>query len=350
MNKSVKIFLFVLFALSSAFSFAQNPCNDKLNYAKQLFESGQIEQIPDILDSCLENGFGKSEENQAYRLLIQTYLFDYNRDKALEVMFWFLKKYPEYTFTASDPLEIKEVFDAYKIQPNWGFGIYGGTTLSQVNSLQNFSVLNLNNLNSAYKQKLGSNIGLFIEKYMGPHFALSLGFNFKTVNFQNDEISSNNQTSVTLKESTSWYSSPLSFSYVFGKGRVAPFIFCGTDFEILLKAKGDFLLRINQNNNSIISQSGSSDIKASRKQFNCSAFGGLGLRYKIPKGYLKLWMGYSYAFTDYVNSSNRYQNINNIMKYGYLDDNMQRNQFTIAFTYSRILYKIKIKANHAADQ
>lgn len=339
-----------MFALYSAFSFAQNPCSEKLNYAKQLFESGQIEQIPELLDSCLRNGFGKSEENQAYRLLIQTYLFDYNRDKALEVMFRFLKKYPEYNFTASDPLEIKEVFDAYVVESNWGFGIYGGATLSQINTLQNFSVFSLNNLNSAYKQKLGSNVGLFIEKYFDTHFALSLGFNIKSVNYQNDEISSDNQTSVTMKENAMWYSSPLSISYTYGKGRIAPFIFCGTDFEFLLKAKGDFTLHINQNGNNVVSQSGTSDIKASRKQFNCSAFGGLGLRYKIPRGFLKLWMGYNYALTDYVITSNRYQNINNIMKYGYLDDNIQRNHFTIAFTYTRVLYKIKIKANHVAVQ
>jgi hypothetical protein len=350
MNIFNKIFLFVLFVIYSAFSIAQNSCSDRLILAKQLFESGQIEQIPILLDSCLIKGYGKDYENQAYRLLMQTYLFDYNRDKAKEVMLRFLKKNPEYRFTSSDPIEIKEIYDLYKVIPNWGFGLYAGTNFTQVYSSQIYSVFNLNSLNSTYTQKFGYNAGLFFEKYFGFHSALSFGFNMKMVSYQNSENIANNLTSVTFKENSLWLSSPVTFSYVFGTGRFSPFIYCGLELNYLLKARGNYKYRIAQENNGFVSQTGNATITSFRNLFDCSAIGGIGFNYKVSNGFLKLWIGYNYTLSDYVANNKRYENVDRIMNYGHIDDDIKLNQFTSSLTYTRILYKIKSKENYAANQ
>lgn len=345
MSKFKKIFLFALISLFPAFILAQTSCNEKLKLAKELFESGQIEKIPELLDSCLIKGFGKSEENQAYRLLMQAYLFDYNRDKAMEVMFRFLKKYPSYKFTSSDPIEIKEIFDIYKVNPNWGFGIYAGSNLSNVKSIQNYSVFNLNSLSSDYTKKIGYNIGLFAEKYFGTHYILSIGVNMKKLSYQNLETSSDN-FSVQFTDKSTWLSVPLSFSYYLMNRKLSPFIYTGIELDYLLKSNGDFITTFQESPENII-QSGASDLSKFRKPFNCYVIGGLGLQYEIPKGSLKLWLGYNYSLLDYINKDKRYASIDNIMNYKHIDDDIVFNHFTIAFTYTRILFKIKAKENHA---
>jgi len=80
---------------------AQTDCVAKLDSAKMLFNSGQIEEIPSLLEPCLRIGFAKQDKIQAYLLLIQVYLFDTNREKAQQVMSEFLHSFPDYDIQPS---------------------------------------------------------------------------------------------------------------------------------------------------------------------------------------------------------------------------------------------------------
>jgi hypothetical protein len=349
MSELKKIILFISVFFYSIAAFAQSNCSNKLKQARDLFESGQIEQIPGLLDSCFNKGFGKDEENQAYRLLIQTYLFDYNRDKAMEVMHKFLNKYPDYQFSSSDPVEIKEIFDSFDVNPNWGFGVTLGTNLSQVNLIQNYSVFNQNKYQTEYTPKLGYHAGLLIEKFFGTQVGLSLGLEYRVVNYQNTETSGDNISSVQFTEKNTSFAMPITGSYCIGKGKISPFVFGGANIGLLLNSEGNYTLHVLSGDGTQITSKGTQIISETRSLIDYSAYGGVGLRYKIHKGYLKLWAGYNYSFQDYVLPDKRYQNTDNILKYNYIDDDIQLNHFSFTITYTQLLYKIKVKKSNVEN-
>ena len=65
----------VLVLLISNIAFAQESCTEKLVEANDVFSAGQIELVPELLNSCLESGFTKSEKVSAYRLLTLCHLY-----------------------------------------------------------------------------------------------------------------------------------------------------------------------------------------------------------------------------------------------------------------------------------
>jgi hypothetical protein len=338
MNRYLIILFFALIALCSSQVQAQRSCRDRVKYARQLFESGQIEKIPAIIDSCINKGLEKELDIQAYRLLIQTYLFDYNREKAKETMFRFLKKYPDYKFTYNDPIEIKDIFYLFKVRPNWGFGFNAGLNFSQVQTSEIFSIYNLNSLKSEYNLKIGYFVGIFIEKYLGTQFSFSLGFDYKVFNYENTESNINNLEKTNLKETTSWFSMPLTISYTIGKNKFAPFLFTGGEFGFLLRDVGSFSYNFNA-----IQVSGKENVKSGHNLYSGYVIGGIGIRYKVPAGNIKFWIGYNYNLTDFINQNKRYSNTSNIFNYRYIDDDLKLNHFIFKVSYSHVLYKIKAR-------
>jgi hypothetical protein len=73
----------------------EGTCAEKLKTAQLLFEKGQVELVPEYLSGCLKSDFSREESLTAYKLLIQTYLFMENQQKADSVMLAFLGKNPE---------------------------------------------------------------------------------------------------------------------------------------------------------------------------------------------------------------------------------------------------------------
>jgi hypothetical protein len=54
---------------------AQTSCSEQLRVAQRRYDEGLLDDIPKLISSCLENGFSKEEKMNAYKLLIQTYLY-----------------------------------------------------------------------------------------------------------------------------------------------------------------------------------------------------------------------------------------------------------------------------------
>jgi hypothetical protein len=313
---------------------AQVDCSQRYKYAQELYESGQLENIPALLDSCFAIGFEGDLEIQAYTLLMQTYLFDYNRDKAMDVMHKFLTKYPEYQFPDSTPVEIKEIYSAYRVMPNWGFEISAGVTYSNIQSIQNFSVFDLNYLKSEYQPKFGINVNFNVEKFLGKSASITTGLGYKSVVYENTETDLLYGNSTWFKESSSWLTLPIKLSYFPINKNVSPYIFAGAEFGYLLNSDGNIKYTVNNTAKTI-----DVSLKNMRNPLQISAMGGIGLRYHIPKGFLKLWIAYNYSVNEYINKSKRYSSPD-VYFNGHIDDDIKFNHYFVGFSFSKILYKI----------
>lgn len=104
-------------------------CAEKLQSAKSLFERGQVEQIPELLNDCLEKGFNREESLEAYKLLIQVQLFNEKLGQADSAMLSFLKKYPEYKVSSTDHSSFVGLFNNFVSKVIIQFSLHMGSNL-----------------------------------------------------------------------------------------------------------------------------------------------------------------------------------------------------------------------------
>lgn len=319
----------------------QSGCSSKLEQAKQLFESGQIEQIPSLLDSCLDNGFTKEELEIAYQLLIQTYLFDYNQSKADETMTRFLKKFPNYAVKENDPAEIKELFETFELQNTWSLELMAGGNMSHLIADQYYSTYDLPALETSNKYKFGFNAGIQVTRYMGNHFGIAFGLKYVMSNYQNIESVSEAYKESKIDENTSWIALPVTFQwYLLEKKRVTPFIFAGAEAGYILYSEADLRTRSSANDAYIKGEG--FDLSKSRNQFQYGLTGGLGLKWRLSRGSFKVWGGYTYNLQSFA-KENRYANSENILYYHHIDDDFVYNLIFVNVSYSVDLYRIRKK-------
>ena len=103
-----RILLFVLLAAAYQSVAAQDVagCTYLLEDAKEAYGAGMVELIPDLLLPCLgPDGLTGGPRREAYKLVINAYLFDHMPQEADQMMGRFVEEYPSYRAGDTDPAE-----------------------------------------------------------------------------------------------------------------------------------------------------------------------------------------------------------------------------------------------------
>lgn len=129
----IKLHLFniILFLIVPATLFSQEEgsCAEKLKMAQTLFENGQVDQVPAMLRVCMKSGFTREESLLAYKLLIQSYLFDDELIQADSAMLSFLKKNPEYLVSPTDHSAFVNLYNEFTVKPLVQISVHLGTSM-----------------------------------------------------------------------------------------------------------------------------------------------------------------------------------------------------------------------------
>jgi hypothetical protein len=97
---------------------AQNlvDCTYLLEDAKEAYEAGMVELVPELLLECIQtNGLTGESRKEAYKLVINSYLFDLRPADADSLMDDFVMEFPGYRAQNSDPQEFAYMLDAHLI-------------------------------------------------------------------------------------------------------------------------------------------------------------------------------------------------------------------------------------------
>ncbi len=89
-------------------------CTQILEDAREAYSAGMVELVPVLLLPCLESGLTGIPKQEAYKLVINAYLFDYLPDEADSLMVEFLTDFPDYQSTASDPAEFTQLLRTHQ--------------------------------------------------------------------------------------------------------------------------------------------------------------------------------------------------------------------------------------------
>ncbi len=330
--------------LISIFGNAQtNNCSDKLSQAQQLFESGQIEQIPFLLDSCLNSGFTKDQKIQAYRLLIQTYLFDSNITMADSIMLKLLSQNPDYKIARTDPVEFSELYNNFKVKYQWSAGVLLGANFPRIRVIENYSLFNINKLNSTYSSiGPGIDAGFYGNLYIKNYLWVTGGLDYSSLNYKRTDINSLKTEQVNFDEYSNWLTIPVTLNHSFLNTKIKPIAQAGFEIDYLASDNGT-IQRLNYTGNTVISNISASSIDLSgyRNKFNLAFLFGIGAVMNTDYGLFQLILGDRLTLLTYVNPNTRYSNNNMIYYYQHIDDNFKINNIYLTIGWSHLLYTIK---------
>lgn len=155
--------LFTGFSLS-----AQNTCTEQLRLAQRRYDSGLLDEIPGLLQSCLSKGFTKEEKMNAYKLLIQTYIFSDLPEKADEVMLKFLREFPEYSIAVNDPREFVNLYRTYRTEAIMKIEVSVIPNFSMLRIKEFYGVEDLNSSTPEYDSNFGFGAEVnYVDKLFG---------------------------------------------------------------------------------------------------------------------------------------------------------------------------------------
>jgi len=307
---------------------AQGNCALKLSNAERLYEAGVIEQVPGLLESCLRSGFSEEQRIKAYKLLVMCRVFEDDMAGAEEYMMEFLRKFPFYEIQSSDDFEFVQLYRSYRTEPIFQIGLTGGINYSNVRVQEEFGLYNLNKYDGKYTSDgLGMQFGLSYNQNLNKNFSWSIGAYIQVNKFVYD-LQYNEFTDIQLRERQNVYTFPLNLTYYREYGEYRPFIKLGIYGGLLSSSEASEITR-RYNVEGLKDLTGSLDLKEHRKKFDFGIETGIGVLYKIKRGYLMFELSYHWGINGEVDESMRYKNEDLIYKYNYVDSKFYLNNIFV---------------------
>lgn len=335
MFKARLITLLLFFSLSGQFMFSQD-CAVKLRDAENLFNAGLVEQVPGLLEACLESGFTKAEEHSAYQIIIRSYLYEDKIDMAEATMLEFLKKNPEYKLSPTDNADFVYLFNKYNVKPVVQLSGNIGTNYTFISVIEENSTSGNPQSKDYGNETFSVAAGLEAKFRLGKYFELGAGIDYSQVTFSYKEAFLDfseavyPETQIRLEIPVQGYYYPLTVS------GFSPYVKLGAaaSFNISTVAS---LSANNTDANNIIPHTGPDEDRTDSRHFlEPIVIGGIGCKYKLPR---------SYIFIDIsarLGTLNQYKEglpANSEWFYYSTDDQFRINNLRLSLGYTFIFYK-----------
>jgi hypothetical protein len=276
-------------------------------------------------------------------------LFDDNQFEAEKTMVEFLKKFPEYEIMPNDPVEFVYLFESYRTTSIFSFGFTAGFNLTDPRIIQSYSVLDQRNISLKNTMKPGFQFGVGVGRYISRKMLLNLELKFSEnrYGFKDELITPlpglNGISSVTYSEKLYKLVLPLSVSYEFSaKKKLHYFVRGGFSVASITGVTGTATRQFSQDIAPVPGET--SDISRYRKNIMYAGIGGIGIRYKVPHGVLTAEIRASIGLNNIVRPDRRFENMQQIMKSYYEDDDFAINTYSFSAGYYFSFYKPKKQA------
>jgi hypothetical protein len=336
--------LLILLAIMPVSGIAQEAgsCAEKLQTAQNLFDRGQVEQVAGLLQECLESGFTREESLTAYKLIIQTYLFEDELEKADSAMLAFLKKNPEYQLSETDHSSFVHLFNTFQVKPVVQISVHIGSNLPFTTFVTDRSVTGIPSPGE-YSAPAFNLYGSIEAKFkLKEKIELNFETGYSQIAFVCTKVFPGLGTT-TYKETQSRIEVPLSATYNIARlGKFTPYARLGGGPAILLSSVAtteftEFYPNGTDNTGSDI------DRKDSRYTLDIFGQAGAGMKYKTRGGYMFVEARGNFGVfnqvkrTDLPDYTHTSEELGYFYKHGEDDFNLNALNFSIGYT--QIFYK-----------
>ncbi len=167
----------------------QTPCQLLLNTAKVIYQSGRLHEVPVLLDGCIKNGLRKTEAVEALRLVILSYIYLEEPERADSAMLTLLRL--DHTFTPNsetDPAEFRALYLRYRSWYTFAIGLrFGINSTSAIPVTKDYIVNSgpgIYQPQSGYQFDIHSAINVTKRVELEPY----IGYSYSSFAFTNDEL------------------------------------------------------------------------------------------------------------------------------------------------------------------
>lgn len=322
-------------------------CAEKLKNAQALFARGQVEQVPSMLSECMKSGFSREEYLDAYKLLIQSFLFEDKLEKADSAMLSFLRRNPEYELSPTDHSSFVHLFNNFIVKPVVQVSVHLGTNIPFTTSI---TVKDVSGVPGESKYSSGL-INLFLSVEAKFELSKKLDINFEPGYSQFSFTNVGDQNNVVddviikigetkYKESQRRIELPVSVTYNLKKyGKFTPYGRLGAGPAISVGHTATAELKYSDPKRAAVTGP-ELDRKESRISLDMFIQAGAGVKYKTNGGFLFAELRSNFGVLNQVTrtgSSPVEQELAN--KYFYKDDDFHLNTLNFTVGYTRIFYK-----------
>ncbi len=293
-------------------------CSYLFEDAKEAYAAGMVELIPALLLPCLgPDGLTGANRREAFKLVINSYIFDHLPQDADNLMSRFLDEYPNYRAGSTDPAEFVQLLnnqllsrgidpddldvvamegDTATARPRRvkrervlgvsgnSLGFIAGFNASLPQVVERYSVGNPGLDDGHFGIKPGFQLGATLNYVLNEHFDISAGlvFNHTRFKYSASPVSSisyeytegGNYLQLPISVIYKWNPESQGLSY-YARGGLVP--------GYLMSASGSGIRRTDQSGSEVSVDP--LDISGSRKSFNVSLMAGAGLRYPLNRSF-----------------------------------------------------------------
>lgn len=342
----IQPFIFILFATFITHQVkSQDDCSSVLERAELLFEQGIIEDIPSLLSDCIEKGFTSQEKRQAQKLIILAFLFDNRIQEAENTMQNFLKENPEYEIQPGDPPEFITLYNGFRTYPFLSIGTFFGGNLTSATLLEHYGPFDT----TKDKGEFPITFSPDIQAGVALHILLTkrIELNIESIYTRNNFSYNNLQygfAEISMTEKHQRLEFPVSFSLDLNnpESRWTPYLRIGASYGMILEAVSSYTRTHINTGEEVFSpvEANNVYIDGKRNSDTFNALAGMGLKYKIPRGYFYLDLRYSYGLFNVVNPETRW-NQDTVFRFYYADSDFHLDYLSFSIGYRYSFFKSK---------
>ncbi|MEX0981202.1 MAG: hypothetical protein WD577_09405 [Bacteroidales bacterium] len=317
---------------------AQNTCTEQLRIAQRSFDDGQLDGIPTMLSDCMKSGFTNEEKANAYKLLIQTYLFSEKIQEADEVMMQFLSEFPSYSIAVNDPKEFISLYNTYRTTPIFKLEVLGGLRLGFPFVSEDFSASPGNSDIPEYFMGAGFGLEANYINIITGNFSYSAGlsFTYLSTGYWDEPYY------YSTIEATFWnmYTGiPLSIRYDYDFRGLNLFAIAGIEPVYLVNSRMDFTRTDNIIGREPIT--GVENLTFYHRKMDVRPFFGAGIYVNLGRDQLTASINYKFSTINQIDENNYLSNWTLNEKYLAIEDELFINQLSFSISYIRPIYNPK---------
>jgi hypothetical protein len=301
-----------------------------LRQARSSYDQGRLHEIPIILEEQMNASnsvFTQSEKTEAYTILILTYIYLEEPEKADSRMISLLRLDKFFKPKASDPIEFKTLWKKFRREPLFRVGIKIGGTQTHVNTMSNYRVTSGN---GEYVPNVALQFGASFEKdfmlirkadghkrfaYNPEIFYSTHLFTYKNENlfFNDNAEASKASLSNIIKQQRIQLNLLLQYTLIDIRREdeadktFIPYVAAGPTVGYLMKSTVEGETIFEDKFNEI---SSGVDNTEHYSPFSLGLTGSLGFKWKIGDIYVNADLRYQQGFLNIVNEEKRKSNLN----------------------------------------
>ncbi len=332
-----------LLVILTTLSWSQDQdCLTKLDGAETLFNTGLFEEIPALLENCME-WYSEADRQKAYRLTILANYMNDDIAAAEESMYFLLKEFPDFQPATIDLVEFQYIFNSFSVRKSLDIGITAGPSWTSGRIIEPHSPLSDN-----FKYR-SNGPGMFVAAYLDIPVYSILSINTEPGFLQakykiHYDNTINDIISIEQSETSSLIQLPVYAKATFLENTVQLYAKAGFLLGYMVGAKTDSKIeRLDPDNGNIeyTKPSTQLDHMEFRNRLYYFLGGGGGMKLNFKKTYLFFEIDYHISLNKTLrDGANRYDQ-NNLWSHAWIDSDFGLNNLSFRVGMAWSIYTIK---------